>query len=44
MLKDPDEIFPGQILRIPSELKPQQQNFAQGHMPPPSPAQPQPRV
>jgi LysM repeat protein len=44
MLKDPDEIFPGQVLRIPADLKPQQQDFAQGHMPPPSPSQPQPRA
>lgn len=28
MLKDPDEIFPGQVLRIPPELKPQAQPHA----------------
>jgi nucleoid-associated protein YgaU len=44
MLKDPDEIFPGQVLRIPADLKPQGQSMAQGHMPPPSPAQPQPHA
>lgn len=44
MLKDPDEIFPGQVLRIPAELKPQGQNFVQGQMPPPSPSQPQARI
>ncbi len=41
MLKDPDEIFPGQVLRIPTELKPQKQPMTQGQMPPPSPSQPQ---
>jgi nucleoid-associated protein YgaU len=44
MLKDPDEIFPGQVLRIPADLKPEGQTIAQGHMPPPSPAQPQPHA
>jgi nucleoid-associated protein YgaU len=44
MLKDPDEIFPGQVLRIPADLKPQGQTMAQGQMPPPSPAQPQPHA
>lgn len=44
MLKDPDEIFPGQVLRIPAELKPETQTMTQGHMPPPSPAQPQPHA
>jgi nucleoid-associated protein YgaU len=44
MLKDPDEIFPGQVLRIPADLKPQGQTMAQGHMPPPSPSQPQPHA
>lgn len=45
MLKDPDEIFPGQVLRIPSELKPQGQNYAQGQMPPPpSSTPPQARI
>jgi LysM repeat protein len=40
MLKDPDEIFPGQVLRIPSDLKHEGQ-MAQGHVPPPAPSQPQ---
>jgi nucleoid-associated protein YgaU len=45
MLKDPDEIFPGQVLRIPSDLKPKGQNVAQGHMPPPpSSSQPRPQA
>lgn len=44
MLKDPDEIFPGQILRIPADLKAEGQAMTQGHMPPPSPSQPQPHA
>jgi nucleoid-associated protein YgaU len=45
MLKDPDEIFPGQVLRIPSDLKPKGQTMAQGHMStPPSSSQPRPQV
>ncbi len=39
MLKDPDEIFPGQVLRIPAELKTQGQSLSQGQIPPPSPSQ-----